>query len=453
MATTKLWKVESRLDQVINYTTNKLKTDYSNSELYKSLHNVIDYVGDDFKTEERIFVTGINCNEDNAYREMIATKHRYGKMSGILAFHGFQSFAEGEVTPKIAHEIGIKLAEELWGDEFEVVVSTHLNTKHIHNHFVINSVSFKNGKKYRDNRETYGLMRKTSDELCKEYGLSVLSEKSIGKHHIDYSKYYNSYIQKNDYYILLKEDIDVAIRNSNSYIEFKELLEKMGYVITIRANKISLNRPPHKRNVRIERAFGEEYSIESIKERIEYFSNKRIPFLEINSSFRRFRLKTGNKKVIRTNRGSIYRLYLYYKYLLKSYSSSDKRVRLSSNMKKEVKRLDEMSEEIKFICRYDIRNINQLLSFKEKLKSELNLKFKQRINLRYQKRRESDKDSKKNLYENILKLSDEINYLKSDIKKCENIENRSLMIKENLKEINDKEIINGKERKYYEYGR
>ena len=453
MATTSIWKVESRLDQVINYTTNKEKTDYSNSELYKSLHNVIDYTTNDFKTEERIFVTGINCDEENAYNEMIATKERYGKMSGILAYHGFQSFKEGEVSAKKAHEIGVKLADELWGEKYEVVVSTHLNTKHLHNHFVLNSVSFYTGEKYRNTRENYALMRKTSDEICKEYGLSVLDEKICGRHNIDYTKYYNSYIQKNDYYTILKEDIDFAIKNVSSYKEFETLLEKMGYVVTIRANKISLNRPPHKRNVRIERAFGEEYSIESIKERIKYFDSKRIPFPENNSSFRRFRLKKGNIKYIKTDKGSIYRLYLYYKYLIKSHSSNNKRVKLTENMKKESRKLDEMSSEIKFICKYNIKNTGELLLYKQDLIKELNSKFKVRQSLRNKKGKERDDNKKKKLYEEILKVSDQIKILKSDIKKCENIEKRSLKMKQNLKEVNSNEIAIGKERSNNEYSR
>ncbi|WP_178095770.1 relaxase/mobilization nuclease domain-containing protein, partial [Pseudomonas sp. Kh7] len=86
--------------------------------------------------------SALNCSVETAEEEMVLTKKRFNKTGGILGFHAFQSFKEGEVSPEIAHEIGVKLAEEMWGDRFEVVISTHLNTKHYHNHFVINSVSF-----------------------------------------------------------------------------------------------------------------------------------------------------------------------------------------------------------------------------------------------------------------------------------------------------------------------
>ena len=103
-----------------------------------------------------------------------------------FGFHGFQSFCEGEVTPQQAHKIGVQLAKELWGDRFQVVVTTHLNTNHLHNHFVLNSVSFKDGLKYYNNRETYALMRQTSDNICRENRLKVLQEKVCGKYNIDY---------------------------------------------------------------------------------------------------------------------------------------------------------------------------------------------------------------------------------------------------------------------------
>ena len=170
MATTSLWKVETRLDKVIKYATNEDKTTdiEFEQEIYKSLHNTIEYAKADFKTEKQFYVSGVNCTPQNALQEMILTKKHFGKEKGILAYHGFQSFAEGEVTAEQAHQIGVKLAEELWGDKYEVLVSTHLNTKHYHNHFVLNSVSFVDGIKYRNTVENYAMMRALSDDLCRE---------------------------------------------------------------------------------------------------------------------------------------------------------------------------------------------------------------------------------------------------------------------------------------------
>ena len=120
IATTGIWKIEKRLDNVIDYTTNIEKTinsDYGKDSYY-DLHNVIDYVEADFKTEKQFYVSGVNCNPKTALEEMTITKEQYGKTGGILGFHAFQSFAEGEVTPEQCHAIGVRLAEEMWGDLF-----------------------------------------------------------------------------------------------------------------------------------------------------------------------------------------------------------------------------------------------------------------------------------------------------------------------------------------------
>lgn len=225
MAVTSIWKVSSRLDAVINYTTNDIKTknEFYGIE-YKDLHSLIDYVGADYKTENQYYVSGINCLKETAYKEMMITKKQYSKQNGIQAFHIIQSFKEGEVTPELAHKIGVELAEELFGDRFEVLVSTHLNTKHYHNHIVINSVSFKDGKRYYDNNATYALLRKTSDLICEEYGLSVIEEKNNTKK-INYEKVYNGKVVNSNYYITTKEDIDFAIRQANSYNDFQNILK------------------------------------------------------------------------------------------------------------------------------------------------------------------------------------------------------------------------------------
>ena len=162
MAVTKIWKVVKRMDHVIGYAKDENKTKIEFNQKYEilvdDLQNVIDYARNSDKTEKEYFVTGINCDSDSAYEEMQDTKRYYNKKDKILAFHAYQSFAEGEVTPELAHQIGVQLANEMWGDRFQVVVTTHLNTNHIHNHIVLNSVSFEDGLKYYDNHTNYAKM-------------------------------------------------------------------------------------------------------------------------------------------------------------------------------------------------------------------------------------------------------------------------------------------------------
>ena len=288
MATTKIWKVQKRLDHVINYATNeeKIKNNYSKYGMdeFDSIRQVMTYTTNPDKTEKQFYTTGINCEVKDAVKQMQLIKTIYGKENGILAFHAYQSFNEGVVTPEIAHEIGVKLANEMWGDRFQVVVSTHLNTQHLHNHFVINSVSFKDGKKYYSNLENTALLRKTSDEICEEYGLSVLKEKTC-KSGINFENFYKKSMRDSDYYKFAKEDKDYAIKHSYTLKQFQQMLVSMGYNYYYRADKLSVRREPHKRNIRVERAFGEEYSLENIKRRIlenDYIRQEKIiPYMVI----------------------------------------------------------------------------------------------------------------------------------------------------------------------------
>ncbi|MCL2426325.1 MAG: relaxase/mobilization nuclease domain-containing protein, partial [Oscillospiraceae bacterium] len=205
MATTSLWRVKGDLGRVIDYAGNELKTsnpDYiktqdTESESERWLTDVIKYAVQDHKTTcsdennevMKKFVSGINCTPDTARAEMMATKRQFTKTGGIIAYHGYLSFAPGEATPEIAHKIGVKLATQLWGSRHEVIVTTHLDKiNHLHCHFVINTVSFVDGKKFHRTKKDYYEMQKASDALCREYGLSVIENPKRGK-----SKHYSEW--------------------------------------------------------------------------------------------------------------------------------------------------------------------------------------------------------------------------------------------------------------------
>ena len=153
MAVTSIWRVKANLSQAVEYVENPSKT--------TALENVLKYAVQAKKTEladgtTHRYVSGVNCCPSTALEEMRAVKRQFGKEEGTLAYHGYQSFAEGEVTPEMAHEIGVKLAEKLWGEKYQVVVATHLDRQsHLHNHFLVNTVSFVDGKKYHRTQKDY----------------------------------------------------------------------------------------------------------------------------------------------------------------------------------------------------------------------------------------------------------------------------------------------------------
>ena len=160
-----------RLDRSIEYVKDKEKT----TQKADSLEAAIDYAMNRTKTEQAVFEDTIGCTNENAYEDMVATKRRFHKMGGVEGYHLVQSFAEGEVTPELAHLIGQELADRLLKGQFEVVITTHLNTRHYHNHIVWNSVSMVDGHKYHSNAKSYYTeIRKISDDLCRKYGLSII---------------------------------------------------------------------------------------------------------------------------------------------------------------------------------------------------------------------------------------------------------------------------------------
>ena len=446
MATTKIWKIDKRLDNVVDYVVNEKKTD---SESYYNLHKVVEYAKSSYKTEKQLYVTAINCSEDNVVQEMIETKKIFDKKNGILGYHAFQSFCEGEVTPEIAHKIGIKLAEELWGDRFQVVVTTHLNTNHIHNHFVLNSVSFIDGKKYYDNNETYALMRQTSDNLCREYGLNVLEEKPT-KCKIDYTLFYKQYLKKSNYHTQTKQDIDYAITQSNTYKEFENLMKAMDYELIYRAGKLSIRKEPYKKNIRIARAYGDDYEIDRIKARIKTENAIKVPFPEMRSKkVYRSNFKIKNRK----KATGIKALYLYYCYLLKIFPKTEKRRKTPVSIKADVQKMERISQEARLLCSKDIKTTKELSLYMNTLQNEISSLEEKRDKLYYQNTKLKKEERQEN-YNELSLIAGKIQYLKKEVKMCKEIEERVPKIKENIKELNEeKEIQKGKERKDYEYSR
>lgn len=442
MATTSLWKVDKRLDHVIDYATDEEKTKNEGGK-FDSIEKLLTYATNPDKTEKLFYTTGINCKVDNAVKEMQFVKRLYGKEKGILAFHGYQSFKEGEVIPEIAHEIGVRLAEAMWGDRFQVVVSTHLNTDNIHNHFVINSVSFKDGYKYYSNLSNTALLRKTSDEICEEYGLSVLEEKTC-KSGINFENFYKKSMKESEYYKFTKEDIDYAIEHSWTYQEFIKKLKDMGYEVYFRSNKISIRRYPYKRNIKIERAFGEEYSIENIKNKIYSRYPTREEVIKPKTYDKRLFYK-GSTKKLRKPKGII-ALYYYYCYLLKVYPKKNLNYKLSPEMRAEVKKMDKYSEQIRFICKYKLETINNIDNLKEKKQEELQKTLNTRNRL-YYKRQKLDNESEKDVVtKEIISVTSAIEKVRKEIRLCDEVGDNSKKMKEQLKEMEEREQEKVKEK-------
>lgn len=200
-----------------------------------AMKGVIDYCCQDKKVYDEIsnqrLVSGINCDGENAFKEFMATKKSYGKTDGMNFYQYVQSFSpEENITLHQAHEIAIEFAEKAWTG-YEVLVATHCDAQHIHSHFVINSVSFENGKKLRQNPNTLKSLRALSDEICRHHNLSTLEPYNMDGIKIS-TREYRTAVKGQSWKFKLMNDIDKAMNISGSKEDFINAMSIMGYSVT-----------------------------------------------------------------------------------------------------------------------------------------------------------------------------------------------------------------------------
>lgn len=451
MATTSIWKVVKRLDHVVDYAVDEDKTKNVDFKVEKGnylvlandLRDVLDYATNPEKTEKQYYTTGINCEVDSAYEEMNNVKDFFNKKDGILGFHAYQSFKE-KISPELAHQIGVKSAKEMWGDRFQVVVTTHLNTNNIHNHFVINSVSFEDGLRYYSNRTNTAKFRHISDEICKEHGLSVLKEKKC-KSGINFENYYKKSLYNDNYSKNAKRDIDLAIRQAYSYDDFIFLMKKLDYEVMIRAGKISIRKKNYNRNIRIERRFGEEYTMENIKRRIIEERAIRVPFIE--NVYSRKVYYPFAKRHKRAKAKGFIALYYHYCYLLKVFPDNVPQQRLPASIRADVSRMEQLSEEARFLATNKIKTLEQLLAYKDESNFKINELSNNRERLWAIRKLSKDEEERQKIAEQISSLTIEIDKLRKEVDICEDIKIRSQKIDENLSELDSQEELEKESKK------
>ena len=188
----------------------------------------ISYAADPEKTRgEKELVTGINCIPDLAQQQFAQTALWWGKEDGVRCYHLYQSFSSGEILPEEANRIGTELVTRLWGDRFEAVVATHCNTDTVHNHIVINAVSYRDGRKFENSRGTYPMIREESDRICREHGLSVVTEPRGRR-----ENWKERQAEKRGLPTVrgtVRNDIDAAVASSRTWNDFLRFLRERGY--------------------------------------------------------------------------------------------------------------------------------------------------------------------------------------------------------------------------------
>ncbi|MDR2446736.1 MAG: relaxase/mobilization nuclease domain-containing protein, partial [Treponema sp.] len=462
MAVTSIWRVKGILRRVVDYAKNPDKTanpeyeerpaaqEESATDGEQWLNDVINYatrpqathgavVHDEGAEILRRFVTGVNCIPETARDEMQAVKLKFGKTDGVIAYHGYQSFAPGEATPETAHEIGVKLAGKLWGERYQVVVATHLDKEsHIHSHFVLNNVSMIDGKKYYRSERDYYNMQCESDALCREYGLSVIREPKRGK-----SKHYAEWnAERNGHSTwrgMVKSDVDAAIRQSMTERQFFGNLKRAGYGIKI-GKDISVRPPGKERFVRLARNFGEDYAIEGIRRRILAQNRPERHVIQAEPPPKRVRVK-GNLHRARKLTG-LRALYFYYLYrmgvLPRKRAPNPKRVYFL--FREDIRHMQSMAREIRLMAKHGIDTAERLTAYKDGANAAIKELSVTRKRLRNQTRSVKDETALAEVKSQISALTEQITELRREVRSCESIESRSLEMKDKLHRVRETEL-------------
>lgn len=425
LAVTKIWDVKSHLSALVAYVSNVNKTtEHYNEETLKVL---VEYGVDGLKTEERKYVSTIGCSREDAASVMAELNRNSKSNSDTVAYHGYQSFAPGEVDAETAHQIGVKLANELWGANFPVVIATHLDRGHIHNHFAISATGF-NHQRYHDCNETYRMMREASDRLCLEHGLSVVNEPKRGRtRHIGEIKAEEE--GRPTVRSIIRRNIDIAIEHCFTYPQFVSTFQALGFTMEWRGKYLRIRPDASKKFFRMDK-LGEGYTYADVQERLRENARARriIPYVPYQP---------------REKPKGLYALYLHYCYLLGELPKQKPNNREAyAVIKENVKRARMYSREAELLGKYSIHTAEELSLFTENISNNFNALAYERGKLRNKLRRMHDTAEMQPIKDEISRLSLQMSELRKQMKLCEDIAVRSGVIEQVVNNIGipDKEL-------------
>lgn len=330
----------------MQYALNEKKS--SRRENEGNLRAILGEAMNQSHTEQDLFQTGLGCTLGSPFEDMKAMKAQWHKLGGVEGYHLVQSFAPGKATPELAHQIGLELAERLLGGQFQAVVSTHLNTRCVHNHIVWNSVSLTDGRKYRSTeRSYYTQVRRISDELCWKYGLSLIQPGRTGQPGRSYAQWQAEQEGKPTWKTPIQRDVDEAIARALTWRQFVREMEGRGYAFQFERKYPALTPPGRQRPVWL-KTLGWQYTPESIQRRI--LAPKRTPA----GKNRRYRLRGKLPPPLKGLRA------LYYSYLYKMGAFPRKPRYPSYAVRQDIRNLDKRIQQMEFVFRNHIEDRGQL---------------------------------------------------------------------------------------------
>ena len=412
-----------RLDNAIDYTLDEKKC--SRRENEKSLEGEIGKALNKNKTEQNLFQSALGCTCETAFEDMCRIKEMWHKEKGVQGFHLVQSFAAGEVSPELAHQIGLEFADRLLGGHFQAVVSTHLNTKCVHNHIVWNSVSMKTGRKYRSNEKSYVTgVRRISDELCEKHGLSVIQTEQSERVARPYAQWLAERNGAPTWKTPIQQDLNAAAAASLTWKQFLRMLEQQGYAFRFDRKYPTLILPGIGRTVRF-KTLGKQYTPEVLQRRILYPKPPRRRAGKEQPPANRFLLLLGETQPSRlTGLRALYFSYLY------KMGALPKKPRYPSHaVREDIRRLDKRIEQAEFIFKNHIEDRGQLAAIRQKAEDEIAVLIKQRQKLyRYEPGSPQ-----------IGVLTEQLKKLRHTAKLCRNIEIHSIEMEQRLQAAQQEE--------------
>lgn len=413
MAYTKIFAIRARLDDRVKYAINGEKTE---------LNEKIGYAADFVKTGPVRFVTVLNCKSaETAFDVMQKTKKKFGKTGGVLGYHFIQSFAPGEVTPEQAHEIGCEFTRRLFGEDFEAVIGTHLDKAHPHNHIIVNSVSRTDGHKYHSSPESYyNTVRGTSDELCRENDLSVITPQGRGKHYAEWSAEQGG---KPTVRGIIRTDIDAIISQAYTYESFLMLLRKNGYEVRHGPNrKYTTVKPPGaKRAIRLD-SLGEGYTEADILLRLSQQRHGGMAPPTVTHAVKRYRVKGKLSTVRKKKITGFHALYLRYLYLLRGGRRKKLPPKLPFSVKREVIHLERYEQQFKYLLSSGITTENALEQRIRTLEWDIRLLEEQRKPLYRERRNADDEETQARCSAEIERQTAALREKRREVRLCRRIQ-------------------------------
>lgn len=401
-----------RLDRTVDYVQNKAKT------TPKSLEEAVDYAANRDKTESACFETGLGCTTTSAFEDMRLNTLRWHKETGVQGYHLVQSFAEGEVTPELAHQIGVEFAEQLLLGKYQAIVTTHLNTKHYHNHIVWSAVSLEDGKKYHSNSKSYYTeVRALSDALCQKYGLSIIETPEALRGKRQYEKWRAEENNQPTWRTAIRQDVDEAIQQSLTWRQFLSAMECKGYEVHM-GRKYPVLRPPGKERFVRFKTLGKNYTPEVIQNRLLYPQFNRC-FVENLPRVQYGRLHGSKPRRKLTGLRA-----LYYRYLYELGALPRKPRRPSYAVRQDAYKLDQRIRQMEFLSKHNIDTLKQLEIYRQAKLGEIAQLTEER-----KSQYKTNPDSPR-----VQQISTAIKELRQEERLCRKIAEHSLEVQQHLTE-------------------